>query len=194
VTLNAATTVNAAFTQAPPTVVTGAASTTATTATVAGTVNPNGATVTNCHVEYGTTLAYGSQVPCSPVSPGAGIAAVSVTGTLSGLSAGIVYHYRVVAVNVGGTADGSDQSFTTEAPPAGQPVEKPVEKLVETPVGKPIEKPVGKPVVKSLTRAQLLSRALKQCKKLAKRRQAACVKKAKKKYAPVKRKGRAKRK
>ncbi|MFZ0403182.1 MAG: hypothetical protein WAL03_19080, partial [Pseudolabrys sp.] len=43
VTLNAATTVNAAFTKAPPTVLTGAASAiTATTATVAGTVNPNG--------------------------------------------------------------------------------------------------------------------------------------------------------
>jgi len=124
VTLNADTTVTATFAlDPPPTVVTGSASgVTQTGATVAGTVNPNGANVTSCHVDYGTTTAYGGQAPCSP-SPGSGSSAVSVSASLSGLTAGTTYHYRVVAANAGGTTNGADATFATSSqpPPAGCP-------------------------------------------------------------------------
>jgi hypothetical protein len=65
------------------------------------------------------------------------------------------------------------------------PVEKPVEKPAEKPVEKPVETPVEKPVVKKhLTRGQLLAAAIRKCKKLPRHKQAACIKRAKKKYAP----------
>ena len=63
-----------------PTVATGAASgLTQTAATLSGTVNPNGGTVTDCHIDYGTSALYGSSVPCSP-SPDSGSSAVTVSG------------------------------------------------------------------------------------------------------------------
>jgi hypothetical protein len=168
---------------AAPTVTTGASSgITQTSATVAGTVTPNGANVTSCRIEYGASVLYGSQVPCSPASPGAGTSVVPVTGALAGLLPATEYHYRVVATNGVGTGEGADMTFKTEAVP---PVEKPAEKPVEKPAEKPVEKPAEKPVVKKpLTRGQLLALAIKKCKKLPKHKQAACIKKAKKKYAP----------
>ncbi len=42
-----------------------ASSITQTTATLNATVNPNGATVTDCHFEYGPTNTYGTSVPCA---------------------------------------------------------------------------------------------------------------------------------
>ena len=41
-------------------------------ATVHGSVNPNGAEVTRCVVEYGTSAAYGSARPCAPSAVGNG--------------------------------------------------------------------------------------------------------------------------
>jgi hypothetical protein len=117
VTLGSDTTVTATFAQDAPTVATGAASgVTQTGATVAGTVNPNGANVTDCHVDYGTSASYGSSAPCA-ASPGSGTSAVSVSASLSGLSAGTTYHYRVVAANAGGPANGADATFATTAAP-----------------------------------------------------------------------------
>ncbi len=101
-----------------PAVVTGAASqVTQTTATLAGTVNPNGGDVTSCVIEYGTSLPSGSSVACSP-SPGSGTSAVAVTGAVTGLAANTTYQYRVIATNAGGTGTGASESFTT-APSAG---------------------------------------------------------------------------
>src|SRR5207237_3962771 len=40
----------------------------------------------------------------------------SVTANLTGLTAGTTYHYRIVAVNAGGTIAGSDVTFTTAVP------------------------------------------------------------------------------
>ncbi len=56
----------------PPTVVTKAASSIAqTTGTLNATVNPNGAEVSKCEFEYGTTTAYGSTASCASL-PGSG--------------------------------------------------------------------------------------------------------------------------
>jgi alpha-tubulin suppressor-like RCC1 family protein len=96
-----------------PSVVTGSASSVAqTTATLEATVNPNGGNVTECKLEYGTSLPSGSSVPCSP-SPGSGSSPVSVSGAVSGLTANTTYQFRLVAVNAGGTSTGSTHSFTT---------------------------------------------------------------------------------
>jgi hypothetical protein len=87
----------------------------ASSATVTGTVNPNGS-ATTWHVEYGKATSYGSKTASK--SAGSGTAAVAITGDLTGLAAGTTYHYRVVATNGSGTARGSDGIFSTTAAPA----------------------------------------------------------------------------
>ncbi len=100
-----------------PVVTTGAASAVGqTTATLAGSVNPNGGNVTSCVVEYGASLPSQTSVVCSP-APGSGTGAVSVTGVATGLSANSTYEYRVVASNAGGTSTGITQGFETAGPP-----------------------------------------------------------------------------
>jgi hypothetical protein len=88
-----------------------------TTATVSGTVNPNGDDVTDCHVDYGTTVGYGSTAPCA-VLPGAGTTDVTVSAPLTSLSPNTVYHFRFVATNAGGTTRALDSNFTTTGRPA----------------------------------------------------------------------------
>jgi hypothetical protein len=83
-----------------------------TSAKVAGTVNPNEILVTDCHVNYGTTAAYGQTAPCVP-SPGSGENPVPITASLSGLSPATTYHFQVEATNGDGTIKGSDQQFKT---------------------------------------------------------------------------------
>jgi phosphodiesterase/alkaline phosphatase D-like protein len=98
---------------APPTplVATSAASNVTTTgAQLGGSVNPNGFTTTY-HFEYGLSTTYGSSTQSG--SAGSGTVAVSVDATLSGLSSGSVYHYRLVAANSGGTTNGDDSTFAT---------------------------------------------------------------------------------
>jgi hypothetical protein len=47
---------------------------------------------------------------------GAGSAPVAVNAALTGLQAGRTYHFRLVAVNAGGTSNGPDRTFTTLKP------------------------------------------------------------------------------
>jgi thermitase len=96
-----------------PTAETNAASSiTRTSATVNGTVNPNGSTVTDCHFEYGPSESYGSSVPCASL-PGSGNSVVSVSAVVETLSANTAYHFRIVAANSGGTSHGEDRTFAT---------------------------------------------------------------------------------
>jgi hypothetical protein len=104
-------------TQLPPAVTTGAASSiTQNSATVGGTVNPNGRSTTY-HFDYGSSTSYGSVAPVSPYpSAGSGTADVSVSANLTGLTAGTTYHYRLEATNdLQQTIYGSDQTLTTSA-------------------------------------------------------------------------------
>lgn len=99
-----------------PVVVTGATSALGSTSVaVAGTVNPNGS-ATTWVVEYGPTAGYGSAT--SPVSASSGTTAVDISATLTGLTAGSTYHYRLAGTNTAGTTHGADAVFTTTAPPA----------------------------------------------------------------------------
>ena len=96
-----------------PVVTTGAAGGIgAKTATVNGTVNPNGAG-TNYWFQYGTTTSYGLQTGSH--GAGSGTSGRPVSAHISGLAAGTTYHYRLVAQNSAGTTDGQDQTFTTSA-------------------------------------------------------------------------------
>jgi DNA-binding beta-propeller fold protein YncE len=89
-------------------------------ATLHGTVNPEGVEVSDCHFDYGTTTAYGQSVPCaeSPAEIGSGSAPVDVHADLSGLAVGTTYHFRLVAANANGSRAGADQTFSTPPPPA----------------------------------------------------------------------------
>ncbi|HYQ79273.1 MAG TPA: hypothetical protein VEP91_09245, partial [Solirubrobacterales bacterium] len=84
----------------------------ATTATVEGALDPQGS-ATTYQFEWGPTTSYGSSAPTSPVSAGAGTGSVPVNQALTGLSEGTGYHYRLVAVNDGGTTYGEDKALTT---------------------------------------------------------------------------------
>ncbi|HUE25662.1 MAG TPA: PKD domain-containing protein, partial [Solirubrobacteraceae bacterium] len=87
-------------------------------ATVLGSVNPNGVPTTY-HVEFGRTTTYGHSTPA--FSAGGGSNIEQVAATLSGLAPSTLYHYRVVATSAGGTAVGSDRSFTTSRAPTRPP-------------------------------------------------------------------------
>ncbi len=66
--------------------------------------------------EYGPTTSYGSSVPCSSLG-GSANAPVGVTASVTGLSAGSAYHFRVAVAFTGGSATGEDVAFTTLGPP-----------------------------------------------------------------------------
>jgi hypothetical protein len=82
-----------------------------TAATLNGIVNPRGAE-TKYYFEYGTTIAYGSKT--SEASAGSGTSSVEEGKIVTGLAASTTYHFRIVATNSHGTADGADQAFTTD--------------------------------------------------------------------------------
>ena len=92
---------------------TGAADeTTASEATVHGTVNAEGATVTECGFEYGASEEYGQSAPCEE-SVGSGDSPVGVSARLAGLAGGTTYHFRVFAKNSSGVLRAEDGTFTT---------------------------------------------------------------------------------
>ncbi|MGI8559249.1 MAG: fibronectin type III domain-containing protein [Solirubrobacteraceae bacterium] len=96
---------------AAPAATTGSAQAiTASSATVAGTVNPAGA-ATNYSFQYGPTTSYGLQT--APQSAGSGTSAAPVSATISGLTPASTYHYRVTATSGATTVPGADQTFTT---------------------------------------------------------------------------------
>ena len=108
-----------AGTPAGPAVVTSAAaSVTGNSATLNGTVNPEGLPATY-QFQYGLTTAYGSLAPAFQQSAGSGNVALAYGFALSGLSPGTTYHYRIAASSPAGTAHGSDQQFTTTSVTGG---------------------------------------------------------------------------
>ena len=84
---------------------------TTTTATLNGSVNPDGVE-TLARFEYGTTTAYGSQTAVQFV---ADTVAEPVVAALTNLQPNTTYHYRLVAAGGGGSATSADRTFTTAA-------------------------------------------------------------------------------
>lgn len=93
-----------------PTVITGEANNiTQTTVNLHGLVDPNGSQ-TYVTFEFGTTTSYGTYLSCGYYI---GDSLYPVTGTLSNLTPGTLYHFRINGTNSYGTANGSDSVFTT---------------------------------------------------------------------------------
>ena len=88
---------------------TAATSVTFTEATLNGTVNPN-TLATMYHFDWGTLPSYGNST--TSTSAGSGTTAVPVTASLTGLTTGTTYHFRLVGVNSQGTTNGNDLTFT----------------------------------------------------------------------------------
>ncbi len=99
--------------QGPPTGLTGHASeVTRASATLNGTVDPQGLSVSDCHFEYGTSPMYGQSAPCAEPL-GSGGEAVPASAPVTGLSRNTSYYFRIVATNSDGTAYGAQQTFKT---------------------------------------------------------------------------------
>jgi len=94
-----------------PIVVTGAANpVSTTTATLHGTVNPNSLSTTY-KFDYGLTTGYGTST--TPTSAGSGSSPVAESVSLTGLTPGTTYHFRVEATSSAGTTYGLDQTLIT---------------------------------------------------------------------------------
>jgi hypothetical protein len=91
-----------------------AATKTTTTATLKGSVQPQGA-ATTVVFEYGTTTGYGTTVAAAQSPIVAGTTAVTpVTAAITGLTTGTTYHFRVKATNASGVTNGADQTVITD--------------------------------------------------------------------------------
>jgi hypothetical protein len=96
---------------APPSATTGSPSNVGqSSATVNGTVNPNGQSTTY-YFKYGATTTYGLQT--TPAGAGSGNGIVAVHAALDGLSPNTTYHYQLVATSSAGMTNGSDETLTT---------------------------------------------------------------------------------
>jgi phosphodiesterase/alkaline phosphatase D-like protein len=84
---------------------------TTTSAKVNGVVNPNFLSTT-ITFEYGLTINYDNSVTAIQ-SPASGNSTTSVNADILGLAPNQVYHFRIKAVNLLGTAYGTDMIFTT---------------------------------------------------------------------------------
>jgi len=96
---------------APAAATLAATSITTTGATLNGTANASG-NFTTVSFEYGLTTTYGTTVAATPATL-TDSSTTAVGASLTGLTPGTTYHYRVKAVSGAGTANGSDLTFTT---------------------------------------------------------------------------------
>jgi hypothetical protein len=81
------------------------------TATLTGTINPNGL-ATTYHFEYGEDTNYGKST--SETDAGSGTDDVSVAVSIAKLKEDTVYHFRLVAINGAGVTYGEDMAFKTK--------------------------------------------------------------------------------
>ena len=92
----------------PSTVTSPATSVGPTTATLNGTVDPNGV-ATTLHFVYGASTAYGSTT--ATASAGSGTSGSGASATLTGLAPNTTYHYQLLASNSIGESGGGDRDF-----------------------------------------------------------------------------------
>jgi|GEM_PF-431558 len=94
----------------PPRVLTGAAvSITSSSATLTATVESGGVPVSACEFEFNSSETF---IPCS-VLPGSGPGAVAVSAPAVGLRPGVLYRYRIIAANSGGSSYGNIAEFSS---------------------------------------------------------------------------------
>jgi hypothetical protein len=103
--------VNVTAPSGPPVVATDAGTAVGTdAASIAGLVNPNGLAATY-FFEYGLSTNYGNMTGAGALA--AGTSTMPVSNVISGLSAGVIYHFRVVATNSVGAGVGADATVQT---------------------------------------------------------------------------------
>jgi hypothetical protein len=85
-----------------------------TSATLNGTVDPSGGTLTNCHFDFGANTSYGTTLPCAQNTVSG--AATDESVPVGQLTQGKTYHFRLAAVSGGTAINGGDLSFTTPVP------------------------------------------------------------------------------
>jgi uncharacterized repeat protein (TIGR01451 family) len=139
-TSNNAATVTTGVTS-PPTVITGAATTvTATSATLTGTVNPQGQSTT---YDFTWGLAPGSESNTTALTDaGSGTTSVPASAAIGGLTASTTYYYTLHASNATGSASGVQQHFTAGAPSVD---------LAISGNGVPVSTVVGQPFTNTFT-------------------------------------------
>jgi formylglycine-generating enzyme len=86
---------------------------TSDSATLTGTINPNGLP-TAAYFEWGTNIVYDQSTSLELVGGGTNL--VNYQTILTGLTPGTTYHYRILAVNNNGTVSGGDQMFLATPP------------------------------------------------------------------------------
>jgi streptogramin lyase len=90
-------------------------------ATLGGIVNPSNR-ATTYRFQWGTSTGYGQQVPAEAAAAGSDGSEHLVEQPLEGLAPQTTYHFRIVATNCGGCAEGTsygaDGTFTTGTAPA----------------------------------------------------------------------------
>ncbi len=91
-----------------------------TSAKLEGTVNPDGLELKSCRFEYGTEASYGQSAPCVPAAGSipADSSVHAVSASVTGLTPGGTYHFRLVASNANGQNTGQDVVFSTPPPPS----------------------------------------------------------------------------
>jgi hypothetical protein len=178
------------FTAGPapvPQASTGAASAlTATSATVSGSVNPDGLPATyvfELGVYNGADTQYGV---VSSAPAGASTVPVEETLALTGLQPGTTYAFRIAissgyVKNESHTVWGTPVTFTTAGLPEVLSVPAVLAQLAIPNISFPAAV-ASKSTTKALTNAQKLAKALKVCKKKSKSKRSACEKQARKKY------------
>jgi hypothetical protein len=96
----------------PPTVTTGSAgSITSSTATIYGTVNPNGSD-THFWFLIATNSSMSGAAQGTSADAGSGTSNVQVSSSVTGMSGGVTYYYQLVAQNSAGTVKGGINYFT----------------------------------------------------------------------------------
>lgn len=108
-----------AWTMPPPAVLTGAPSAlTSASATLNGTVNPDGSQVTECHFTIVPAPSGGASIPCQQ-QVGAGSIPVAVSAAIAGLAPATAYTVTLTASSAQGSASGSAVTFVTAASGSG---------------------------------------------------------------------------
>jgi len=93
-----------------------ATSVTTNGAVLNGDVNPNGL-ATTYHFEWGTDNTFTTFNATPVLSAGTGISSAPVTASISGLTLGTKYYFRITANNSAGDSTGTIRNFTTVNPP-----------------------------------------------------------------------------
>jgi hypothetical protein len=164
----------------------GASMVTASSAVIAGSVNPDGQAASYAF-ELGVYNAAGTQYGIAASgSAGAGTVPVGESLGLSGLLPDTTYAYRIVAHSgdgsgAGQAATGETLTFTTPGLPSLLASPSPPALLAVPPIAFPTEAKAT--TVRALTNKQKLAKALKACKRRPRKQRGACERRARGQYA-----------